>query len=107
MLGTTDIEVHIAPVLICLAAYKGLVIVRIHVAEIVGAAACKSRHRALFYRTTIIGPVFCASKRRFSRLSRKILIHFREFQRQFVHRHRSSDSVLEIHRERLSPVSLT
>ena len=107
MLGTTDIEVHVSPVLVCLAAYKGLVVVRIHIAEIVRAAACESRHCAEFDRIALVCPVCRTSERWLTRLCRKVLVYLRELERKLLKCHRSRDTVLEVHRERLTPISLT
>ena len=107
MLCTTDIEVYISPIFICLTAYERLVIVRIHITEIVGAAACKARHCAEFYRIALICPVSRSSERRFACLCRKELVNFRKLERKILKIHRSSHTVLEIHRERFSPISLT
>ena len=107
MFGSTDIKVDIPPILICFLAYKGLVIVRIHVAEIICAAAGKAWHGAEFDRISVHLPSLCSSKRRFSCLCRKELVHLRKLERKILEGHRGCDSILEIHRERLSPISLT
>ena len=66
MLSSTDIEVHITPVLVRFASYQHLRVMRIHITEIVGAAASKSRHGAQLDRIALICPVCSTSKRRFS-----------------------------------------
>ena len=106
MLRASDIEVHIAPVLIRLLTDEGLVIMRVHIPEIVCTASCKARHGAFLYRPAVHIPVLCPAERRLTAFRRQILVHFRKLQRQAVHRHRGGDTVLEIYRERLSPVSL-
>ena len=106
VLSTTDVQVHIPPVSISLASDKFLIVVRIHIPEIVGAAAGESRHRALLYRITIICPILRSSKRRFSGLRRQVFVNLRQLERQFVEWHRSGHPIFEIHRERLAPISL-
>ena len=107
MLCTTDIKVYISPILVSLCAYKGIVVVRIHITQVVCAAACKTRHCAHLNRISLISPVLGTSERRFTSLCRQELINLRKFERKLVERHRSGDTVLEVHRERLSPISLT
>ena len=106
MLCTADIEVYISPILVGLLAYKGLTIVRVHIAEIVCAAAREARHCAEFYRISVICPVLSASERRLARLCRKELVHSWKLERKVSKGHRSCYTILEVHRERLSPISL-
>ena len=44
MLATTYVEIDVLPVFSSLFRYESLVVVRIHIAEIVGRRASKSRH---------------------------------------------------------------
>ena len=106
VLRTADIEIHVAPVFIRLAADEHLVVVRIHIAQIVGAAARETRHGAQFERPAVNGPAFRAAQRRFARLGGLELADFRQFERQALHRQRSRDSLLKIDGERLAPVAL-
>ena len=107
MLRSADVEVHVTPVLIRLAAHERLVVVRIHIAQIVGAAAREARHRAQLERPAVDGPVFGAAERRFARLRRLVLAaDIRQLERQVLHRQRRGDTVLEIDGERLAPVAL-
>ncbi len=106
MLGTSYIKVDIPPVAVSLLSDKGIPIMRVHIAQIIRAAACKAGHGALFYRPAVHIPVSGTSQRRLARRCRKILVNLRKPERKAIKRHRSSDSVLEIDRERLSPISL-
>ena len=107
MLGTSDIEVHVPPVFVLGAVHEGRVIVRVHIAQVVGAAAGKSGHRALLYRPALILPSGGTREGRLSALGRQVLVHLGQGQRKFGKIHGCSRSVLIIYRERLPPVSLT
>ena len=106
MLGASNVEVDVAPIFVCLAAHESVRIVRIHIAEVVGAAAGKTGHRTGFERIALIVPVLRTCKRRLSRLSRKIFVNFRKAKRKLVFRKRGGNAVLVANRERLSPVAL-
>ena len=106
VLGSSYIEVDIAPVGISILAHEGIVVVRIHVTEVIGARTGKARHCALLERVPVPSPVFRPSKRRFTRLGRLELADFRKGDRQFGLRYRARDSVLVINWERLTPVAL-
>ena len=105
MLGTADIQVHILPVGIGLAAHEFLVVVRIHVAQVVGAGAREAGHRTGFQRITLVGPVLGIGQRRFPALGLEIR-DFGQLQRQVRLVHRGGDAVLIINRERLAPITL-
>ena len=66
VLSTTDIEVNVTPVFISLAAYEGLIVVRVHISEIVCGASRKTRHCAQFDRITFVCPVSSTAQRRFA-----------------------------------------
>ena len=78
----------------------------IHIAEVIGTAAGKTRHRAGFERIALIVPVLRTCKRRLSRLGRKIFINLRKAKRKLVFRKRGGNAVLVANRERLPPVAL-
>ena len=44
MLRTAHVEVDVLPVLVGLRAHEGLRILRVHIAQVVGAGACEARH---------------------------------------------------------------
>ncbi len=106
MLCTTDVQIHVTPIFINLPVNKGIVVVRIHVAQIVSAGSGEARHGAGFERIAIVSPIFCPCERRFSALCRLELGDLRERERQFLKRNRSRDAVLVVDRERLTPVPL-
>ena len=106
VLGAADIQVDVAPVLVSLAADQGAVVVRIHVAEVVGAGARKARHGALLERIAVPGPVLGARERRFAVRRRLVGVDLRQAQRQRGERQRGRDAVLVANRERLAPVAL-
>ena len=107
VLCSTNIEIYISPVIICLFAYQSGVVVRIHIPQIVGAAACKARHGALLVWITLIVPICCMSQRRLSVLGWFKGCNLRKFQRKFILIKRSRNSVFVVNWERLSPISLT
>ncbi len=107
VLGSADVEIDVAPVLVRVAAYESLAVVRVHIAQIVCAAARESRHRAGFERIALIVPVLCSRKRRFPCIGRKILVYFRELKRKGALRKRGCNAVLVADRERLAPIALT
>ena len=106
VLGTTDVEVHVAPVLIVFPAYQRLVVVRIHVAEVVRAAAGETGHGAGLDGIALVGPVLGTCQGRFAGLRGKELVDFGKFQRQAFVRHGAGNAVLVIDRERLAPIAL-
>ena len=107
VLCTSYVKVHVAPVFIRFPAHQGIMIVRVHITEIIGAAACKAGHCAGLNRAALIFPALCPCKRRLSALRRQESADFRQFQRQFVERNRNNPAILVTNRERLSPISLT
>ena len=106
MFGTSDIQVYVTPVCIHILVHQSLVVVRVHIAEIVSAGTRETRHGAGLQRITLIGPVLCTRKRRFSGLGRLELVYLRKLQRQLVQRKRGGNTVLEIDRERFTPIPL-
>ena len=122
MLGTAHIEVHILPVFIGLTAHECLVVVRVHVAQVVGGGACESRHGVEFdgeyggivderfvhhgLAHGIPGPTGGSSKGRLARLGGFVLVDFGQFERQFVGRYHIGHAVFVVYGERFSPVAL-
>ena len=106
MLRTADIEVHIPPVLIGLAAHERLVVMGIHIAQIIGAAAGEARHSALLDGTALIFPALRAAQRGLSALGGKEFVHLGKLERQCGLGHRGGYTVVVINRERFAPVAL-
>ena len=109
MLGTTHIEVHLTPILISLVRNKGLIVMRIHIAQVIGRRTCKARHGVQFQRITIGSyPVLGATQRRFASLGGQELVHLGQLQRQlaFIEGLRLIVLII-IDGERLTPIALT
>gem|GEM_PF-2497087 len=106
VLRSADIEIHVAPVFVGIAAHEGLVVVRVHVAEIVRAAARETGHGAGLDGMAFVRPVLGAGQRRLAGLGGHELVHLGELQRQAGLRHGIRDAVLVIDRERFTPVTL-
>ena len=106
MLGAADVKVDILPVFIHLAVHQGILVVRVHVAEVVGAGPGETRHRAGLERVALISPVLGTGKRRFALLGRAELVDLRKGKRKLVEGDRGRDTVLVVDRERLAPVPL-
>ena len=109
MLGTTNIKVYLAPIIIGLVRDKCLVVVRVHVAQIVGRRAGKARHSVQLQRITVFGhPVLGAAQGRLTRLGGQEFVHLGQDERQFALVERLRLVVLVIvDGERLAPVALT
>ena len=108
VLGASQIKVHISPILVGLLADNGFVIVRVHIAEIIGGRAGESGHRIQFNRMPLLCfPILRPSHRRFAGFRRQILVDFRHFQRQFGFIQHIGHIVLVIHGERFAPIALT
>ena len=106
MLAAAHIEVDITPVFIGFFRYKGLVVVGVHVAEIISRRTGKTGHCVEFERIAFGGtPVFGASERRLSGLSRQILVYLGQFKRQLVVGCRNAVDIA--HGDRFAPVALT
>ena len=107
MLDAADVEVHAAPVFVGFPADERLIVVRVHVAEVVGRRSGESGHGRKF-----VGPAFRrrplldAGQRRFALLRGAEVGDGRQFERQFVLGERAGDVVLVVDRERLAPIAL-
>ena len=123
MFRTTHIEVNVLPVSICLLAHEGCLVVRVHVAEVVSRTTRKSWHgvefdwehrhvvnlRVLHHLLVLLvpSPLRSVAEWRFTRFGREELIHFWQEQRQALRWNHLRDAVLVIHREWLTPITLT
>ena len=123
MLCTTHIEIHIAPVFINVLVNQGILVLRIHIAQIVGTGSSKTWHGVqlqgedglvvdeLFRYYCIVlcipSPNLGASQWGFTSFRGFVLINLRQFQRKALLRNHIRHLVLVINRERLSPVTLT
>lgn len=108
MLGTAYVQIHVAPVLVGVAAYKRLAVARIHVTQIVRARSGKSRHRTQLDGIPLGGsPALGPAERRLALLGRQILIYLRQQQRQLILWKHVGNVILVIYGERLAPVTLT
>ena len=104
--GAADIKIHVPPVLIGVPAHQRLVVLRIHIAQIIGAAAGETGHGAGLDGIAVVRPVLGAGQRRLAGLSGEELVDFRKFQRQAFVRHGAGNTVLVIDRERFAPIAL-
>ena len=122
MLGATHVEVYVAPVFVGRLAHQRLVVVRIHVAQIVGTRPGEARHgvevdgeHRLLVDETVLhyavllgvpGPFLGAAQWRLARLGGLILLDLGQFDGQTLLGNHARDATLVVHRERLAPVSL-
>ena len=122
MLGSTYVEVYILPVFIGFLAHECLVVLRIHVAKIVGRTACKARHGVEFegedglvvHKTLVCnlllgfvpGPFLGASQWRFSCFGGFVFVNFGKLEWQTFFGNHIGHAILVVDRERLSPIAL-
>ncbi len=123
MLCTANIEIYVAPVFISLFTYEGFLVLRIHIAQIVGRRTCESGHGVEFereyalmvYQTLIyylVGlgiprPQLGTAQWGLARLCWLVFVYFRQFQRQTFLRNHIGHIVLVIYGEWLAPIALT
>ena len=109
MLGTTHVEVHLTPIFIGLMRDKLILVVRVHVAQIVGRRTGKARHGVQLQRMSVGSyPILGTPQRRFAGLGGQELVHLGQQQGQLalVERLRLV-VVIIVDGERLAPVALT
>ena len=107
VLDAAHVEVDVAPVLVRLFPDERLVVVRVHVAEVVGRRSGESGHRRQFVGAAFgRRPSLDAGQRRFALGRGAEILDGRQLQRQFVLRQRVGRVVLIVDRERLAPVAL-
>ena len=122
MLCSSNIEVDIAPVLISLTTHKGLFILGIHIAEVVGRTTSETRHRIQFewedglvvnlilayylIKLCVPSPHLGATQWGFTRFRRLVFVDLRQFERQTLFWNHIGHIVLVVHRERLTPIAL-
>ena len=122
MLRTTHVEIHVLPVFVGLLRHQSLFVFRVHIAQIVGAAAGKTGHGVQFQREDGLLVYFChisdavrrrvprpflgMSQWRLSVLGGLILVNLRQLQWQTLLGNHIGHAVLVIHRERFAPVAL-
>ena len=122
VLRSADVEVHVLPILVGLLAHECLVVVRIHIAEVVGAGSGEARHGAefdgedglmvdesLFDHAALLrvpGPLLGASQWRLATLGGLVGVDLGQLQRQAVFGNHIGHVVLVIDGEGLTPVAL-
>ena len=109
MLCTSDVEVYMAPVGILVTTDKCLVIVRIHVAEVIGRATSKARHCAQLVGEAFGSvPALSTTKRGLTIGGGEELIYLGEAKWQFIFADRMGSTVcIIVDGEGLAPVALT
>ena len=123
MFGTSYIEVHVAPVFVHLLVNQCRVVARVHVAQVVSAGACESRHGVQFQGEdgdvvylfvlyhAVVHRVPCpaggVSQRRLACFGRQELRHFGQFQWQAAFGEHVGHVVLVVNGERFAPITLT
>ena len=123
MLGTTDIEVDILPIVDRLGTEVSLVVVGVHIAQIVATGTGKAWHRAEFEGEDgdvvdevlvdhlavllVPGPHLGVSQRGFASGGGLEILDFGQLKRQALLRQHIGSVVLIVYRERLAPVTLT
>ena len=120
---TTHIEIHLLPVVGRLLAHERRVVVRIHVAEIVGRRSGEARHCAEFEGENrlvvdahIVRHALCRlvprpacriAEGRFARFGGEELRHLGQFERQALFRHEMRHALFIVDGEGFAPVALT
>ena len=88
--------------------YEGILVPRIHVAQVVGRRSREAGHGIQFQWVSLFGsPVLGTSQRWLPRLCGQVLIYFGKLQRQFVFGQGVGHPLLVIDGERLPPVTLS
>ena len=119
---TSHIEVDVLPIVVCLFRYQRLIVVRVHIAQVVGTGAGKARHGVQFKREYghvvylrifhhfaffyIPCPFRSVSQRRFTGFGRQELGYFGQFQRELAFVYHVRHSVFVIYGERFAPIAL-
>ena len=122
MLRSAHIKVDILPIMVGFLAHKSLRVVRIHVAKVIGRAACKARHGVQFQgehrllvnplvlHHALIGlvprPFLRASQRWLATFSGLIFVDFGQFEGQTSLRNHVGKSILIINGEGFAPITL-
>ena len=103
-----DVEIDVAPVFVGGAAHERPVVVRVHVAQVVGRRSGESGHRG-YFEGIAFGrrPLLDAGQGRFALFGRAEVVDRRQLQRQPLFRQRIGRAFLVVDRERLAPVALT
>ena len=123
MLGAADVEIDVLPVVVGLAAHQCLIVVRVHIAQVVGARTGEARHSAQLQREHsfvvdcstidngtgggVPGPLLGVAQWRLSVFRRLVLAHLGQLQGQAFLGNHVGHSVLVVDGERLAPVALT
>ncbi len=122
VLASAHIQVHILPVGISLFRHEARVVVRVHVAQVVGRRPGEARHgvefkgehrlvvhKALVHHLApglVPRPFPGAPERRFARLRGLVGVYFGQAQGQALLGHHLRHAVLVVHGERFAPVTL-
>ena len=107
MFDAAHVEVDRPPVFVRFAADERAVVVRVHVAQVVGGRTCEPGHRRQFERIAVgRRPPRCAGQRRFALFGGAEVADGRQFERQRRFRQRAGDFVAIVDREGFSPVTL-
>ena len=123
MFATAHIQIDILPILVSLLAHQSLVVVWVHIAQIVSRTARKTWHGVEFDREhrlvvnlrvlhnllvhLVPSPHRSIAQWGFTCLRRQELIHLRQLNGQALLWNHRRDAILVIHRERLTPITLT
>jgi len=108
MFGTTHVKVNLLPVVVDSCVDQGLVVVWVHVTQVVGRGACKTRHRVQFKGIAFTGsPVFSVAQGRFPFFGRQEAVYLWQFQREIFFIQHIWTTFLVENRERFTPVTLT
>src|SRR5690349_4493138 len=106
--STTDVQVHLVPIVGSFPCAKFLVIMRIHIAKEIPTAARVSWHGAGFppCATRQLHPVVQIRQRTFALRTRSVFVYMWKLQWQVVFIHRRSDTIFPADRERFTPIAL-
>ena len=101
-----DVEIDVLPIFVGLFGDEGFVVLRVHVAQIVGTGACKAGHGAVLALTAVVRPVLGACQWGLTRFGGQKLVDFGEQHREFVFRDGIRHPILIIYGKRFAPVAL-
>ena len=103
-----NIEVNIAPIVICQFANQCLCVVWVHIAEVVSRRTCKTWHSVQFQFISLFSfPFRSTSKRWFACFCWEIFVNFWQLEWQFAFVQHVRHTIFVIYREWLAPIALT
>ncbi len=103
--AASDVEVDAAPVLVGLARYEGLVVVRVHISQVVCRRTCEAWHSVKFQGVAFgCDPVLGAPQRRLAGFRGEVFVDFGQLEREIFVGCRNAVDIA--YGYRLAPVTL-